>query len=142
MIVKFKKLHPDAVIPTRGTDSSAGLDITAIYVIQTPEYIEYKTGLAFEIPEGYAGLLFPRSSISKKTLTLTNSVGILDSDFRGEISFRFKVTSANATDANLYQIGDRIGQLVIMPYPKVELQEVQKLNTTERGSGGFGSTGA
>lgn len=142
MIVKFKKLHPDAVIPTRGTDSSAGLDITAIYVIQTPEYIEYKTGLAFEIPEGHVGLIFPRSSISKKSLSLANAVGVIDSDYRGEISFRFKVTSANATDANLYQIGDRIGQLVIMPYPKVELQEVQKLNTTERGSGGFGSTGA
>lgn len=138
MNIKFKKLHPDAVIPSKGTEFSAGLDITAISKEYGKGYISYGTGLAMSIPKGYMGLIFPRSSISNKNLTLSNSVGIIDSDYVGEISFRFKVIGSEGEGS--YEIGDRIGQLVIVPFYKVEFEEVTELPKTDRGSGGYGST--
>ena len=139
MQIKFKKLHPDARTPIRATDGAAGWDLSAVsrkYV--NPESIlnmvQYRTGIAVEIPSGYVGLLFPRSSCYKKELSLMNSVGVIDSDYRGEISFIYK-------GVELYGQGDRIGQLVIVPCPDVELVEVDELSKTERGEGGFGSTG-
>lgn len=136
MDVKIKRLHPNAIIPSHGTKYSAGMDITAIGVdYSNPDYIEYKTGLSFELEPGYVGLLFPRSSISKMDLTLCNSVGVLDADFRGEITFRFK-SSGNKD----YKIGDRIGQIIIVPFPNIHFVEVVELGDTERGSGGYGST--
>ena len=140
MKVKIKKLHPDAVIPYYAKHGDAGMDLTAT----TKEYdgygnIVYGTGLAFEIPEGYVGLLFPRSSNSKYDLILSNSVGVIDSGYRGEVMMKFRMFK-HVIESH-YDIGDRIGQLIIMPYPKVEFEEVQELSETERGEGGYGSTG-
>jgi dUTP pyrophosphatase len=101
-------------------------------------YFEAKTGLAVEIPEGYIGLLFPRSSISNTNFILANSVGVIDSSFRGEITFRFrKLHNFQET----YYSGSRIGQILIIPHPEVEFVESEELSETNRGTGGFGSTG-
>jgi len=139
--IKIKKLHPSAKIPKYATKGDAGLDLTATnYSYNVLHgFHEYGTGLAFEIPEGYVGLLFARSSISKKDLSLCNAVGVLDSGYRGEVSFRFK--GKDAYSNNKYSIGDRIGQIIIIPYPQIEFEEVKELNETNRGSGGYGSTG-
>ena len=162
MQLKFKKLHEDAVLPTYAKPGDAGLDITATsngtMVDSQPNpsvwyYIEYKTGLSVEIPEGYVGLLFPRSSISKSSLILANAVGVVDSSYRGEICFRFKIDSGVINQASntiyigdekasaaRYKKGDRIGQLVILPYPTIEPEFADELSETERGTGGFGSS--
>lgn len=142
--IKVKKLDEKAVIPTYAKPGDAGMDLTATGIVFTPSYIAYKTGLAFEIPEGYVGLLFPRSSNSKKQLLLTNSVGVLDSGYRGEVEFRFKVVGNGVTpegDLDTYNVGDKIGQLVVIPYPSIEFIESGTLSETERGETGFGSSG-
>lgn len=153
MIVKIKKLHPNAVIPTYAKPGDAGMDLTAVAdgkYNHEHGFIEFRTGLAFEIPEGYVGLLFPRSSISKQDLFLTNAVGVLDSGYRGEVTFRFK-PAERATDNypfhnddfvcdRGYDAGDRIGQLIILPHPQITLVE-DELSDTKRGEGGFGSSG-
>ena len=141
MQVKVKKLHPDAVIPRYSKAGDAAMDLTAISV-DKDEYgnAVYKTGLAIEIPEGYVGLLFPRSSNSKTDLYLTNHVGVIDSGYRGEIMFKFRPING-LIDAAIYHPGDRIGQLLILPYPQIQLVEVDELSSTERGDGGFGSSG-
>lgn len=139
--VKFKKIRPDAVTPSYAKDGDGGLDITATSLeikANSNQYV-YGTGLAFEIPEGYVGLLFPRSSICKTRLSLSNAVGVLDSGYRGEVKFVFNVNVDS--DKDCYNCRDKIGQLIIMPYPKVTLEEVEELSDTERGTGGFGSTG-
>jgi dUTP pyrophosphatase len=140
MIVKIKKLDSKAVTPAYAKAGDAAVDLTAISIAKVDRdefgYLEYGTGLAIEIPEGHVGLLFPRSSISNSGLILTNSVGVIDSGYRGEIKFRFK----HIPDTSFYKVGDRIGQLIIMPYPQIEFEEVQELSSTERGEGGFGST--
>ena len=144
MKVSFKKLSPNAITPSYAKDGDAGLDISAItYTINKEHsFIEYHTGLAFEIPEGYVGLLFPRSSVSKKDVSLANCVGVVDSGYRGEITFRYKFDSDSYfANVKRYQDGDRVGQLVIIPYPEIELQEVKHLTTSSRGVGGYGSTG-
>lgn len=147
--INIKKLLPEAVIPTYAKQGDAGMDITAI----SKEFdkngnVSYGTGLAFEIPLGYVGLLFPRSSNSKKDLTLVNSVGVLDSGYRGEVFFKFKPTDYFAEERAdvygnppIYEIGERIGQIIILPYPQVTFNEVSELSETERGTGGFGHTG-
>ena len=139
MKVKIKKLHPDAVIPKYAKPGDAGMDLTAVDVEFDHErkIVVYGTGLALEIPFWHVGLLFPRSSIYKTGQTLTNCVGVIDSGYRGEIMMKFSL-SANR---NEYQIGDRIGQLIIMPYPRIDFKEVDELTASERGSGGYGSTG-
>lgn len=141
MKVKFKKLDPKATIPVRGTDGSSGYDIVATSekVVNEAEfgYLEYGTGLAVEIPKGYAGFLFPRSSVSKTGLILANAVGVIDSDFRNEFTFRFKWIPGTKK----YEVGERIGQLVIMKTEEIEFTEVEELSTTGR-TGGYGSTGA
>lgn len=185
MEVRFKKLNLNAVNPTKAHADDAGFDLTA-----TSRYFDqygaivYGTGLAFEIPKGYVGLLFPRSSNAKKDLLLSNCVGVIDSGYRGEVSFKFKPSlvvcdrdriEANETDYNgqttddwdneyvtfhgrlenypdvpsgclpfqprMFDIGDRIGQLIILPYPHIEFKEVDELSDTERGTGGYGSSG-
>lgn len=147
MKVKVKKLHPDAVIPTYAKEGDAGMDLTAIS-LERDEYSNfvYGTGLAVEIPKGYVGLVFPRSSICKKHQLLSNSVGVIDSGYRGEIMFKFKNALDNRVQRFIdvfksYSIGDRIGQLIIMPYPQIEFEEVSELSESERGEGGYGSTG-
>ena len=139
MLVKFKKLHPDAIIPSYATLGDAGLDLTATSIVfKDDAQISYGTGLAVEIPEGHVGLLFPRSSIRKYGISLSNSVGVIDSGYRGEIQATFNLKDKQAFG---YSIGERIVQLLIIPYPSIETVEVQELSSTQRGEGGFGSTG-
>jgi len=116
MKVRFKKLHQDAVIPSYANPGDAGLDITCIAYAynQADNYLEYYTGLAVEIPEGHVGLLFPRSSISRTNLSLTNCVGVVDSGYRAELKFRYRFPDGyNVGKIRRYDKGERIGQLVI-----------------------------
>lgn len=146
--VKIKKLVPEAVIPKYAHPTDAGMDLTAISMEYKDGVYIYGTGLAIEIPKGYVGMIFPRSSNFKQDLWLTNSVGIIDSAYRGEIKFMFKnvVTQITPEEVDNYipkiwEVGDRIGQLIIMPYPSVAFEEVSELSESDRGTGGFGSTG-
>jgi dUTP pyrophosphatase len=136
MKVKIKKLHPDAIIPRYAHPGDAGMDVYALSAEVNDKYVEYKTGLSFELPEGYVMLIFPRSSITNKDLIMKNCVGVLDSGFRGELKLRFKKEGED-----IYQVGEKIGQLLILSYPGVEFQETDKLSETSRGEGSFGSTG-
>lgn len=144
MKVKIKKLNENAIIPKYAKPGDAGLDLTAINIYEPDKKedgtgsIAYGTGLAIEIPEGYVGLVFPRSSVWKTSLTLANCVGVIDSGYRGEIIVRFKID--NVTFPNIYNVGERVAQLIITPYPQIELEESEELSETERGEGGFGST--
>ena len=142
MKVKVKKLHPDAVIPAYAKTGDAGMDLTAV-TFDVDEFgnLCYGTGLAFEIPEGYVGLVFPRSSNCKKGVILTNCVGVIDSGYRGEVSFKFKEIALGNFSNVAYKVGDRIGQMIIMPYPQIEFIEVDELSETDRGTKGYGSTG-
>jgi dUTP pyrophosphatase len=139
MKVKIKKLHSDAVIPTYAKQGDAGMDLTAVQWNTSERYVEYDTGLSMEIPEGHVGLLFPRSSVSKTNLVLANCVGVVDSGYRGPVKLRFKELSG--PPGGRYKQGDRVGQIVIMPVPTFEFEEVENLSDTSRGDGGFGSTG-
>lgn len=142
MNVKIKRLDSNAKIPTYANPGDAGMDIYATSMKFTEDYIEYGTGLSFEVPEGYVMLIFPRSSISNKDLVLTNSVGVLDSGYRGELRFRFKkLKEAGKLRMDLYNPGDKIGQIMIIPYPTIEFEEVESLSDSVRGVGGFGSSG-
>lgn len=140
MIVKVKKLHPKAQIPAPATTGAAGFDLVATSreYDEDLEVTKFGTGLAFEIPQGFAGLIFPRSSVCKTMHRMANAVGVIDSDYRGEVSAVFDSAGASMDD---YVIGDRVAQLVIVPIPAVELIEAETLSETERGAGGYGSTG-
>ena len=147
MKVRIKKLNEGAIVPSYSKQGDAGLDFTAVEISRdNVGNITYHTGLAVEIPQGYVGLLFPRSSISKKQQFLTNCVGVIDSGYRGEIMAKFKPvmgtydTILELFESNEYQVGDRIVQMIILPYPQIEFEEVEELSETERGYGGFGST--
>lgn len=141
MKIKIKKLDPKAVIPTRGSDAAAGVDLHApkALVIHPNSNGVVSTGLAVEIPDGYFGAIFARSGMAtRKGLRPANCVGVIDSDYRGEI----KVVLHNDSDIiRPVQEGDRVAQLVILPYEPIEFDEVDELNNTDRGIGGFGSTG-
>ena len=139
MQIRFKKLCPEAVTPKAATAGSAGFDLVATRRRwnRELEIWEYGTGIAVEIPPGYVGLVFPRSSIYKTGALLSNSVGVIDSDYRGEIGAKFWPMKFREK----YEIGDRIAQLVIVPIPRVEWVESEELTATERGAGGYGSTG-
>lgn len=171
MKVKIKRLSEKGVIPKYSKYGDAGLDLvaTSIEYCEETNSITYGTDLAVEIPKGYVGLLFARSSNKNKDLLPSNAVGVIDSGYRGEIKFNFKIGTnsaklflntlciatemfelkSNFEDSNdkltekfeEYAIGDRIGQLIIMPYPTIEFEEVEELSLTERGTGGYGSTG-
>lgn len=138
MKVFIKKLNENAIIPKYAHSTDAGMDMVATSVEETPNQMIYGTGLAMEIPEGHVGLIFPRSSICKTSLSLTNSVGVIDSGYRGEIKFVFQ---KNGPYKNYYNVGERIGQIIIMPYPTIQFKEVEELNSSDRGHGGYGSTG-
>ena len=141
MTIRIKKLHNKAVIPVYAKPGDAGLDLTATSIVNDENgNVVYGTGLAIEIPHGYVGLLFPRSSNSKTDLYLTNHVGVVDSGYRGEIMFKYRPLEA-LEDAKIYDIGERVGQIMIIPYPTVTFEEVDELSTTERGEDGYGSTG-
>ena len=139
--IKVKKTHAAAVVPSYALAGDAGLDLVGVSVEydKAAGFLEFDTGLAFEIPEGYVGLVFPRSSISKYCLRLANSVGVIDSGYRGSVKLRFKLESGSAKS---YQVGDKIGQLVVIPYPKVEIVEADTLSGSDRSTSGFGSTGS
>ena len=148
MEVKVKKLNENAVIPSYAKRGDAGLDLTAIsysYDEKTDCHI-YGTGLAFEIPYGHVGLIFPRSSNRKTEAYLTNSVGVCDSGYRGEIMISFK-NRDRGEDGEIkqmlapYAVGDRVAQLIIIPYPYITLIESNILSNTDRGEGGHGYTG-
>jgi dUTP pyrophosphatase len=139
-VIKFKKLHPGAVIPYIATEGSVGFDLTAIEVHQDVGYevIEIDTGIAVQIPTGYVGMLVPRSSVYKTGLSLCNSCGIIDSDYRGSIKAKFYNIVGYAGFG--FNLGDRFAQLVVVPCLTTSV-EVDELNETVRGSGGFGSSG-
>ena len=136
MKIKIKKLHPDAKIPSYSNPGDAGMDLTAISVQEEPGHVTYHTGLAMEIPYGFVGLLFPRSSVYKTGQTLANSVGVIDSGYRGEIMLKFN------RGFDRYAAGDRIGQIIVLPHPQIIFEEVDILCDSDRGEGGFGSTGS
>lgn len=139
MRIKIKKLNESAVIPKYAMPGDAGMDLVAVSrrYSSLKDYVEYDTGIAVEIPYGYVGLVFPRSSISNYDLNLVNGVGVVDSGYRNSIRLRFKWTRGGTS---MYEVGDRIGQLIILPYPQVVWEVVDELGDTERGEGGFGST--
>ena len=144
--IKVKRLHDNAVIPKYAKDGDAGMDLVATEIISNTTFdVTYGTGIAMEIPKGYVGLVFPRSSIRKTDLSLTNCVGVIDSGYRGEIQATFKKVFGK-NDVRLdeldYKVGDRIAQIMIIPYPSVNFVEVDELSQTDRGEGGFGSTGS
>lgn len=142
MNLKIKKLHSNAVMPEYSREGDVGLDLTAHsvrYDLETDTHI-YGFGLAVEIPQGHFGLIFPRSSIFKMDQSLTNAVGVIDENYRGELKAVFR--DSRSSHCVRYDVGQRIAQLVILPYPKVEIQEVDELSDTNRGSAGFGSSGA
>lgn len=185
MKVKVKKLHELAVLPSKAHPTDAGFDLTAVSrVFDAEGNVTYGFGLAFEIPEGYVGLIFPRSSICRKDLALSNAVGVIDAHYRGEVTAKFKPTLEVASNKKfgndetdwygidetewddnfvtfsgrqdcypdvpqgctpfpprLYEVGERVAQMIIMPIPQIEFEEATVLSETERGSNGYGSTG-
>lgn len=143
MQLKFKKLSDKAVLPSKAHATDAGLDLTCTSINTMVNecgqlLLQYHTDIAVEIPEGYIGLLFPRSSVCKKSLSLTNSVGVIDAGYRGEIMAVFR----NTTDVipAVYKEGERFAQLVIIPIPDVQPIEVEELSESDRGEGGYGSS--
>lgn len=155
MVVKIKRLVPEAVMPKKAHSTDAGYDLVAVSrSVDESGAVVYGTGLAMEIPEGYVGLVFPRSSIAKKDLALSNAVGCVDSGYRGEVMAKFKpslsvrraadipeLTLVSMKCKEIYEVGDRIAQLVIMKLPDVQLIESEELSESERGEGGYGSSG-
>lgn len=140
MEIKFKKLNDKAVLPVKGSEYAAGMDLVATSVSRDDNGIfTYGCGLAAEVPEGHVGLLFPRSSVYKTELIMANCVGVIDSDYRGEIMAKFYESDSDNT--NPYGIGDRFAQLVILPIPSVKPVLAEELSETTRGTGGYGSTG-
>lgn len=155
MILKVKKLHEEAILPTRGSEQAAGLDLYACpinsdgvpvsnYIIPRGETVSIPTGIAVEIPDGYWGLLALRSSMSfKRNFYIPNGLGVIDSDYRGELKVVIAYNSGSYLSDSFRTIkaGDRIGQLILVPLPKFDIEVVDKLSDTKRGDGGFGSTG-
>ena len=140
LLVKVKKLHPNAVIPSYSKVGDAGMDLTITREIENTTFaVSYGFGIAMEIPKGYVGLVFPRSSVRNQDLILSNCVGVVDSGYRGELQATFKKT--NGLDSFKYKVGERGAQIIILPYPTIYMTEVPELSDTERGTGGFGSTG-
>ena len=185
MKVKVKKLREDAVLPSKAHPTDAGFDLTAVSrEFDAEGNVTYGFGLAFEIPEGYVGLIFPRSSICRKDLALSNAVAVIDAHYRGEVTAKFKPTLVVASNKEvgkdeadwygideaewddnfvtfygrqdcypdvpqgyapfpprLYEVGERIAQMIIMPIPQIEFEETDDLSETDRGANGYGSTG-
>ena len=139
LIINIKKTNELATIPKYAHSTDAGMDLVAVSMNETDKYIEYDTGIALEIPKGYVGLVFPRSSVSKLDLVQANSVGVIDSSYRNSIKVRFK--KLKDSEVCIYVPGERIAQLIILPYPMIGFNEVEKLSDSDRGLGGFGSTG-
>ena len=143
MQVYFKKDHVYAKVPQYAVEGDGCMDLFSVSAeVDDFGNIVYDTGISIEIPVGFVGLIFPRSSVSKTGLSLRNSVGVIDSGYRGTIKLKF--CELNEVDNPLpkYSPGDRVGQLMIIERPKIELVEKESLSKTTRGEGGFGSTGS
>lgn len=139
--VRFKKLNSEAQVPTYGSVSAAGADLYALErtVLQPGQTVLIHTGIALEIPEGYAGLIYARSGLAtKRGLAPANKVGVVDADYRGEIMVSLHNHSSEVQSVDA---GERIAQLVVTPFLRVQFNEVDDLSDTHRGAGGFGSTG-
>lgn len=141
--LKIKRLTETAKMPTRGSEKAAGLDLYAdmdnSLVVLPHRTYKIKTGLAMEIPDGYFGAIFARSGLAIKQGTgLANAVAVIDGDFRGEVIVALHNHTTNST---VIMPHERIAQMILIPYPEVEIEEVDELSDTERGTGGFGSTG-
>ena len=141
MKVNFLKMHLDAVLPKYSRTGDAGMDLvaTSYEYDNSKDCHVYGTGIGVEIPVGYVGLLFPRSSITKYDLRLANSVGVIDSNYRGEIICKFK---EHHYFEFKFDVGDKIAQLLIVPYPTIEPEWKDALSKTNRGEQGFGSSGS
>lgn len=140
LMVKVKKLDKTAVVPSYSKVGDAGMDLTITKEIENTTFsVSYGFGIAMEIPKGYVGLIFPRSSVRNQDLILSNCVGVIDSGYRGELQATFKKTQG--LDSIKYKVGERGAQIIILPYPTIYMTEVPELSDTERGTGGFGSTG-
>jgi len=140
VLVKVKKLDSNAVVPSYSKVGDAGMDLTITKEIENTSFsVSYGFGIAMEIPKGYVGLVFPRSSVRNQDLILSNCVGVIDSGYRGELQATFKKTQG--LDSIKYKVGERGAQIIVLPYPTIYMTEVPELSDTERGSGGFGSTG-
>lgn len=140
MQLKIKLLHSDSVKPKYAKKGDAGMDLVATNIKENTTFqITYGLGIAMEIPEGFVGLVFPRSSIRNTELMLSNSVGVIDSGYRGELQATFN--KLNGLDSIAYNVGDRVCQIVIVPTPVVQVKIVDELSDSERGEGGFGSSG-
>lgn len=137
MEVKIKLIE-GGKMPVKMHTTDAGFDCYARELVSLGNQYKYNLGFAIEIPQGYVGLVFPRSSVCKTGLSMSNSVGVIDSNYRGEVSAVYNNVD---TEKERYKVGDRVCQLIIMPYPEIELKQVEKLSETERGEGGYGSTG-
>lgn len=142
--VKFIKLNPNAIVPSYGTEFAAGADLYAlpqgeVISVEPNQTVLIHTGIAMQIPEGYAGMIFARSGIAtKRGLAPANKVGVIDSDYRGEIMIAIHNHSNQVQEI---ASGERVAQLVIMPYLTAEFVESETLDETDRAAGGFGSTG-
>ncbi len=142
-IIKFVKLSPNAIVPTYGTEYAAGADLYALtdntIKLEPNETVMIHTGIAMQIPEGTAAFIFARSGIAtKRGLAPANKVGVIDSDYRGEIMVPIH-NHSNKTQQ--IENGERVAQMVIMPYVKAQFQESDNLDETDRAAKGFGSTG-
>lgn len=141
MKVKIKKLRENAMYPTMGSIHAGAWDVYASTVQVTEDYIEYGIGMAFKIPEGWRLDAVPRSSLSKTDYVLANSYGVIDPDYIGEVKFRFKYIGIGNPHVLPYNIGDRIGQVFLSEVHDILWEKVTELPDTQRGDGGFGSTG-
>ena len=140
MKIKIKKLNPLAFVPIKAHSTDAGFDLYATSrTIDENRNVVYGCGLAFEIPEGYMGLVFPRSSNARTQLIVSNSVGVIDAGYRGEVTAKFK--SISPLYERMYEIGERFAQIIFLPIPDVELEVAEELSESERGTGGYGSSG-
>ena len=138
MKVKIKMLYPDAIPPKYAHPGDACADVYSFSVTADHnDNVVIGLGFAIEIPDGHVGLLFPRSSIAKTGHSFRNSVGVIDSGYRGELMIKL----SNEFGKGSYTINERVGQLMILPYPQIEFEQVGELSKTARGTGGFGSTG-
>lgn len=139
--INIKKENNLAIIPSYAYQHDAAQDLTAVSVKVEDGYLICNTGIAMQIPNGFAGLIFPRSSIANKDLILSNSVGVIDAGYRGEILFKFKITKRKwYKKPRLYKAGDRVGQIFITPKYNVTFNEVESLEDSRRGKGGYGSS--
>lgn len=139
MKVVFDKLLEDAKDPVRGSEYAAGWDLTATSFSHEKGIVTYGTSISIDIPKGYFGILAARSSVYTTDLMLANGVGIIDSDYRGEIIFKFRLLN-QGDSPKVYRIGDRVGQIIILKHGAPKWVE-GKLSSSVRGAGGFGSSG-